>query len=470
MTPLPPDSHFPAYGSTIGAWIVQERIGSGSHGVVFRALRADKQDGKSYALKLALQKNDARMEREVRLLSRVRHASVPRLEGSGLWTSPRGDTYPYLVMEWVEGVSLYKWAEEHGLTLRQAIGQLAQVARALEATHRHGVHRDVKGDNVLVNAQGRAVLLDFGSCWYQGARPLTDGALPPATEQYRSHQLLFFRYALSWGAKGYYEAPPADDVYALGITAYRLLAGDYPPRAGEPEDEEEEASKPVPLEAPRGLAEKCPELSALIQRMLSEDPEARGSARQVAEELERLREASRPALDEWWVPRTSPPPTEETRRPHPPRPEVRTEQVPWLASAGVVIMLVLLVVLLVVLLMPSVDRPEGGYAEAEQNEQPVTEQPDAGTGMGNEATASVKSAGAAPISGRAITREVPERPFSGLVRPPCAPWGAVEINGGCWRIPLGAEKAPCYKDLYEHQGRCYDPVLLTERQPTSDDP
>jgi eukaryotic-like serine/threonine-protein kinase len=167
MAKLPPAPQVPEYGSRVGSWIVQERMGSGTHGVVFRAVRADRQDGRSYALKLAQEPDDARLEREVQLLSRLHHPSVPRLEGSGSWRSPRGVAYPYVVMEWVEGVPLYTWAAEHGLTLRQAIGQLAQVARALEATHRHGVHRDVKGGNVRVSPEGRAVLLDFGSCWYR---------------------------------------------------------------------------------------------------------------------------------------------------------------------------------------------------------------------------------------------------------------------------------------------------------------
>ncbi len=123
--PLPLDSRFPEHGSLVGSWIVRERIGSGSHGVVFRAVPADRPGGDSYALKLALEPGDARFEREARLLSRVRHPSVPRLEGSGTWRSPRGEACPYVVMQWVEGMSLYAWAAEHGLTLRQGVEQLS---------------------------------------------------------------------------------------------------------------------------------------------------------------------------------------------------------------------------------------------------------------------------------------------------------------------------------------------------------
>jgi serine/threonine protein kinase len=445
---------------------VQERIGSGSHGVVFRVLRADKHDGKSYALKLAQQKNDPRMEREVRLLSQIRHPSVPRLEGSGSWTSPRGDTYPYLVMEWVEGTPLYKWAMEQGITLRQIIRLLAQVARALEATHRYGVHRDVKGGNVYVNEQGRAVLLDFGSCWYQGASPLTDGALPPGTEKYRSPQLLFFRYALRCGAEGYYEAPPEDDVYALGVTAYRLLAGDYPPRPPDSEESKEEAAKPVRVEPPKGLADKCPELSALIVRMLSEDPPARGNAGRVARELESLSKDSCSGLDEPWVLSQLQPPTEDTWRPPPPRSCVLREWWPGLAPIGLIIGLVLLTVLV----WPSSGRRSWNYVAEPSNGTPGKEKPDGGTGMGEEAMTSVESLEGPPISAGAVSRDVPERPSKEVARPPCARFGAVEINGGCWWRPEGAGPPPCKFPLYEHEGRCYAPVTLPQRQPTSDDP
>ncbi|HZI10547.1 MAG TPA: protein kinase, partial [Myxococcus sp.] len=120
MARLPPNTRVPENGAVVGSWIVQERIGSGSHGVVFRVVHAERPDAGSFALKLAKEPSDERFEREAHLLSRIDHPSVPRLEDKGTWTSPRGQRYPYIVMQWVEGVSLYEWAAVHGLTLRQA--------------------------------------------------------------------------------------------------------------------------------------------------------------------------------------------------------------------------------------------------------------------------------------------------------------------------------------------------------------
>jgi serine/threonine protein kinase len=506
MTTPPSDSHLPAYGSLVGPWIVRACIGSGSHGTVFRAAHKDRPEDERYALKVASRAGDERFEREAWLLSRIRHSSVPRFEDRGTWKCPLGEAHPYVVMQWVEGLLLYAWPLEHGLTLRRAISLLAQVARALEAVHRRGVHRDVKGGNIRVSAEGHAVLLDFSSCWYPSASPLTGREMPPGTRCYFSPQLLFFEYALTEGAGEHYEAQPADDVYALGVTAYRLLAGGYPP-----DNPDSGSGKP-----PRGLKDAFPELAELIERMLSEDPLARGSAKAVAEELEALREYSSPALDEPWEPNASQEPTERAAPPAPredapgdaprkpaPRlaPAVPREPAPTVAPtapkepappvvpaapkepappvapaapkesstslgpAGVFILLVLLGVLLT----RGADRTS---TEGDRRSH-AAGSPDAGpSGLGEEGLASVSRAETPPDSKAKVTRKVPPEPLSGQQLPPCAQRGAVVINGGCWRLPsIEAEKAPCDSDLYEHEGRCYSPILISaKRVPTSNEP
>ena len=462
MALLPQDPRVPEFGSQVGFWIVRERIGSGSHGVVFRAVRADKPDGKTYALKLALEAEDVRMERELWLLSRIRHPSVPRLESHGLWESPGGEIYPYLVMEWVEGLSLYKWAAEYGLTLRQAIEHLAQIARALEATHRYGVHRDVKGGNVRVSPEGRAVLLDFGSCRYPKARPLTRGGMPPGTDQYRSPQLHFLKYALRLGAEDDYRGDPADDVYALGVTAYRLLAGTYPPRGADPDDEQD-LGEDVLLVAPKGLDDWCPELSALILRMLSEDPAARGSAKQVARELKRFLKPTNPVLDRTWIEGRLPPTEKDRRLVLPWCPQ-------WGIAHGVALAGAAMGVLLWFLLTRDVGRRE--VAHVGQRDKPqVQENPDTDpVGLGDGTSASPLSYGGAAPSKKAITGEpLPDSPFPGQKRSPCNKQREAEIKGGCW-IPLKGEAPPCTAGWYEYAERCYAPFYLSQRVPTSEDP
>ncbi len=66
-----------------------------------------------------------------------------------------------------------------------------------------------------------------------------------------------------------------------------------------------------------------------------------------------------------------------------------------------------------------------------------------------------------------ITREVPDRPLRGQRRAPCTQRSAVEIKGSCWWNLAGTEAPPCEEGKYEHEGRCYAPVLLPEPKPTS---
>ena len=156
---------------------------------------------------------------------------------------------------------------------------LAQLASALAATHGvGGVHRDVKGDNVLVTASGRAVLLDFGCGIYEGAKVLTDSVLPPGTSSYRTPEALRWSREHGWEGTAY-EAGPADDVYALGVTAYRLSTGRYPRAANE---DSESRSRPL---RPRELATVSEGLEEQMLAALSEDRLARPQASSLANAL-----------------------------------------------------------------------------------------------------------------------------------------------------------------------------------------
>lgn len=200
----------------------------------------------------------------------------------------------------VEGVSLYDWAQAQCPTSRQVLRVLASLARALEATHAAGgVHRDVKGDNVLVRAaDGQVFLTDFGSGSYVGAALLTSSPLPPGTPPYRSPEAWRSVRLPYLPSDTPYAPGPADDVFALGMTAYRLVTDDYPPTPALLNEVAHlwgpEGRGPVP---PLGVnARCCAELSRLVSRMLSVRPEARGGAGELAEALEQAaRRAGREA-------------------------------------------------------------------------------------------------------------------------------------------------------------------------------
>jgi hypothetical protein len=192
-------------------------------------------------------------------------------------------------MQW-EGVPLYEWATRFNPSSREVFQVLAQVARALEATHAvGGLHRDIKGENIRVSPTGpTAFLTDYGAGTYEGAPPLTREGFAPGTMNYRSPEAWEFELHRPRNAPAAYEARPADDVFALGVSAYFCVTGVYPP----PVEVREEESGPGSLvwtapRPPRELNSRVdPGLSDLILRMLSEKPEERPTASELVVALE----------------------------------------------------------------------------------------------------------------------------------------------------------------------------------------
>ena len=450
-------------GTRVGPWRVLERRGLGVYGAVYRAIDAQAPSG-FVALKLALHPRDERFAREVELLSRIRHPNVPRLVDQGVWQQSSGPDFPYLAMELVDGVSLYEWAHEQRPTSRRVRHVLASLARALEATHASGgVHRDVKGDNVLVsNADGRAFLTDFGSGHYVGAATLTQPPFPPGTPAYRSPEAwrsvrLPMRAPLVPYAPG-----PADDVFALGVTAFRLVTDEYPfPsedafRLGQAED----AGAP----SARALNPRCcQELSALTSRMLSLRPEARGSARELAEALEQAVHHAGPEADVPLFGRDAPRP-EESRaelRPLPRRPLERSRRV-WLSAASLAGALALGAGWML--------RARPGEESEQEHASVVEAAKDGGTvAVGDSALSAPEPLSQAPFAWSTIAEEMPPRPFQGQRRPDAngrCPKSQVPIHGGCW-IKLTMELKDCGEDRYVYKGACYTPAIAPERPSTS---
>ena len=152
-------------------------------------------------------------EREAKLLAGLRHPNLPRVIDHFIVP----DQGQYLVMDYVEGKSLAALLAERGRPLDEAevLPWIRQVADALEYLHTRTppiIHRDIKPQNIIVAADGRAMLVDFGiSKAYdptlkttRGARAVTPGYSPP--EQY-----------------GLGTTDARSDVYALGATLYTCL-------------------------------------------------------------------------------------------------------------------------------------------------------------------------------------------------------------------------------------------------------
>ncbi|MCB9915041.1 MAG: serine/threonine protein kinase [Planctomycetes bacterium] len=211
----------------IGGYEVLERLGAGGMGVVYRARQRSPE--RQVALKVvrsAAVSADGlrRFRHEAEALARLDHPGIARLIEAGTLDDGTG-AEPWFALELVDGRPLTRFAREEGLDLRARLTLLIDVCDAVQHAHAKGVlHRDLKPANVLVTADGRPKVLDFGL-----AR-VTDGDAGVSTMHTHAGEVLgTLAYMSPEQLAGDPSAVDARaDVYALGVVAYELLA-DAPP-------------------------------------------------------------------------------------------------------------------------------------------------------------------------------------------------------------------------------------------------
>ena len=210
-----------AIGSVLGHWRLEETIGRGGMGTVYAARRDDRDTQQRAALKRLHRRWDGSLQaqrflQERRILAALSHPNIPRLFDHGL----DNDQRPWFALELVQGQSLVRWADEHQLDLRARLDLFRQVCAAVQHAHEHFVvHRDLKPDNILVDGEGHAKVLDFGV-----AKRIDDvagatrtGVFVGFTPEYAAPE------QISGGT-----ISAATDVYALGVILYQLLSGNLP--------------------------------------------------------------------------------------------------------------------------------------------------------------------------------------------------------------------------------------------------
>ena len=262
-------------------WIVEDQIGRGGMGVVFRA--RDPQTGERGALKrlapTAASDLDlrARFERESRAAQAIQHPNVVRLLD---WGEHQGG--PCLVFELVDGGSLADRIRREGpLLWREAVGLAADVARGLHAIHTAGlIHRDVKPDNILLSKDA-AKVADLGlvkrAPGLEQSRRLTQSGEVIGTPHYVAPEQILEQTVSA-----------QTDLYGLGGTLYFALTG-IPIFEGTVLTILKAQIEQVPV-PPSRLRGGIPDpLERLVLRLLEKEPRKRGaSAAAVARELEEL--------------------------------------------------------------------------------------------------------------------------------------------------------------------------------------
>lgn len=259
-----------------GRYEVIEQTGEGSIATVWKAV--DRRTGETVAIKLMRTKQIMpetvqRLAQEVEVLRRLQHPNIVRVIGAG---TASADGAPYMVLEWLEGVSLRRYLHHRRQPqVSKVLHVVESMAGAMTAAHALGVvHRDLKPENVILSGpdQNTVKVVDFGMA-----------KLPVALARLVTLRSTLFgtpQYMAPERARGK-PVSPATDVYALGVMTYEMLAGRRP---FESDDPSALLRKHVYENVPP-LPDVPPAVEAVVLESLAKDPSYRPSAERFAQDL-----------------------------------------------------------------------------------------------------------------------------------------------------------------------------------------
>lgn len=268
----------PVVGSQFGRYRIERELGRGGMGAVYRAFDTHLQ--RTVALKVPFFKKRhseeivKRFLREARAVAQLSHPNLCRVFDVGLI-----DGTLFLTMEFVEGQSLDELSKAGALTEAEILPLMQQVALALQEAHDRGIiHRDMKPANIMRNAKGHAVVMDFGLARqvdHEENELTKDGAML-GTPSYMSPEQVRGKVR---------EIGPATDIYSLGVVMYRLLTGRCPF-----EGAFTAILAAIPTETPAAPRELCgtvsPAIEAICLKAMAKNPSDRfASAAEMAAAL-----------------------------------------------------------------------------------------------------------------------------------------------------------------------------------------
>ena len=254
-----------------GRYRILRKLGSGGMANVY--LAEDEDLGRRVAIKILNDRyasddsSNERFRREAKSAAALSHPHIVAIYDRG-----EADGRPYIAMEVIEGRSLKELIVARGpLPIQQAVGYAKQILNALRFAHRHGIiHRDIKPHNILLGAEDRLKVTDFGIA-RAGASQMTEVGSIMGTAQYLSPEQ----------ARGV-PVTASSDLYSLGVVLYEMLTGRTP---FEGETSIEIAMKHLnePPRPPSAFRPEIPpELDQIVLRALAKDA---GERYQTAEEL-----------------------------------------------------------------------------------------------------------------------------------------------------------------------------------------
>ncbi|MEM7311410.1 MAG: serine/threonine-protein kinase [Planctomycetota bacterium] len=281
-------------GREVGGYRIQRFVARGGMGAVFEATQAG--TGKRVAIKVLAQSSSeawrARFRHEIGLLARLSHPAIAQIVDADLHEDPELGSRPFFALEFVDGASITRFADEQGLDLDARLRMMIDVCRGVQHAHQRGVlHRDLKPENILVErpeggGPPQPKVLDFGIGRLEAAGDATEPGLT------REGDVLG---TLAYMSPEQVGGNPAavdtrSDVYALGVLLYRLVTGELPIDVRGLSLSE--AALRIAQASPRPASSLRPELDADVDTIcaaaMAGDKERRyASASELAADLER---------------------------------------------------------------------------------------------------------------------------------------------------------------------------------------
>jgi len=271
------------FGQNIAQFIILKRLGAGGMGEVY--LAEDTKLGRKIALKILRsdyfgdRERKDRFYREAKTAAGVSHPNVMAIHDMGVETDPAtGKKLDYIVMEYIDGTPLSAYLQQVGSDIKTIVHLAEQIAAGLAAAHKVSiVHRDIKTDNIIINADGVPKILDFGLAkpiapYQNGDNDNTDTVSKELTKAGK------IVGTVSYMSPEQIQGESVDnrsDIFSFGILLYRMTTG-TPPFEGDTQVSTLAKILESSPEPPRTKNDQIPpELERIIDKCLQKNPDDR---------------------------------------------------------------------------------------------------------------------------------------------------------------------------------------------------